>query len=137
MFNSEASAILRTDYLDFKAGTLLRSTEKRILGETPTEWIRVYSVGRPWVRLWCKHDNLLPLKFYLKRKPTTNFWALIFKDLMRMKTISPDYFLENTKNLKKVGNRPFRFESLGELKYFANHNNITNYGFCNFNLCND
>lgn len=64
---------------------------------------------------WVNRLNLLALPDFLKRQPFHEFWILVKKDSLT--TGLPEYLSDPLKMIWRHHN-PFRFESIGEARYY-------------------
>jgi len=103
---------MRVFWCGMKAGDPVGTTPD-VADRLPDNRALVYHDTLKWV--WCSAGMVLLLKDYLKNQPTDHYWALAVPSVTGVGWIE---YLE-TVDSPADGSSPYRFESEGELRYYA------------------
>lgn len=110
------TCVIRANIPDqgFRAGELCLADIRR------TASARVIPEGRPWKLVWLPRSALLPLRQVFADQPKSKFWVMAKRRAFL--SGDPSAFVSRPRlcAMERFGCVPWRFESLGELVYWAN-----------------
>lgn len=72
--------------------------------------------ANPVPLFWLEPDHLLPYREFLQRRPSRDYWALLYRPHIRRN--DPRQYMSNP-NTETFGPVAFQFESLGEVLHYV------------------